>query len=697
MSGDGRDGDGARRAEPERAPTSSAPWWRDAVVYQVYVRSFADANGDGIGDLAGVRARLPYLRALGVDALWFNPWYPSPLADAGYDISDYRVDRPGVRDARGGRAADRRGARARHPHDRRHRPEPRLERAPVVPRGARRAAGLAGARALLVPAGERRGRRAAAERLAVDLRRLRRGRASRRTASGTSTCSPPSSPTSTGSTRTSGPSTRTSSASGSTAASRACASTRPRCSSRTPGSRRSGRTRGPGEHPFTDRDELHEIYRRWRAIADSYEEPRVLVGEIWLPDAERFARYLRPDELHTAFNFDFLACPWEPGPMRASIESALAAHAPVDAPATWVLSNHDVTRPVTRYGRADTSFRLRVQARGDARPISHAARGARAPPRCSRWRCPARCTSTRARSSGCRKSENIPSDRRQDPMWQRSGGVDPGRDGCRVPLPVVGRDPALRLQPERRGAPLARPARRLGAAHGRGAERRPGVDAQPLPRRPAHSPRGAVGRRDAALRWLDYGDDVIAFARGDRFICIVNFGPRPVELPAGADVLIGSDELEGDALPQDTTVWLLQAGDQAPFDAGSRPNGTQHPIRSTKGRTMKSKGRAMPSIRMGATVAAVSLLAVACRLGLESRDELDADGHDQRRVADPRKHEGGDAGVQRSGRRVREGEPDDQGQLGPVPVDGADVRREARRRNAADGVHGPVHRRALAR
>ena len=65
----------------------------------------------------------------------------------------------------------------------------------------------------------------------------------------------------------------------------------------------------PGEHPFTDRDELHEIYRRWRAIADGYDEPRVLVGEIWLPDAERLARYLRPDELHTAFNFDFLALP----------------------------------------------------------------------------------------------------------------------------------------------------------------------------------------------------------------------------------------------------------------------------------------------------------------------------------------------------------------------------------------------------
>ncbi|MCW2645634.1 MAG: alpha amylase catalytic region, partial [Pseudonocardiales bacterium] len=65
-------------------------WWRDAVVYQVYVRSFADGNGDGTGDLAGVRSRLPYLRDLGIDALWFNPWYPSPMADSGYDVADYR-------------------------------------------------------------------------------------------------------------------------------------------------------------------------------------------------------------------------------------------------------------------------------------------------------------------------------------------------------------------------------------------------------------------------------------------------------------------------------------------------------------------------------------------------------------------------------------------------------------------------------
>ena len=102
-------------------------------------------------------------------------------------------------------------------------------------------------------------------------------------------------------------STRTSCASGSTAASAACASTRRRCSSRTRRCPTSTR-RAAEPHPFADRDELHEIYRAWRRIADYYEQPRALIGEVWLPDRERFARYLRPDELHTAFNFEFLAC-----------------------------------------------------------------------------------------------------------------------------------------------------------------------------------------------------------------------------------------------------------------------------------------------------------------------------------------------------------------------------------------------------
>ena len=195
-----------------------------------------------------------------------------------------------------------------------------------------------------------------------------------------------------------------------------------------------------GRAPVHGPRQLHEIYRRWRSIADGYAEPRVLVGEIWLPDAERLARYLRPDELHTAFNFDFLACPWEPRPMRASIEPALAAHAPVDAPTTWVLSNHDVTRPVTRYGRADTAFAFESKRAGTPTDLELGTRRARAAALLA-MALPGSMYVYQGEELGLPEVEDIPSDRRQDPMWLRSGGVDPGRDGCRIPLPWAGDRP----------------------------------------------------------------------------------------------------------------------------------------------------------------------------------------------------------------------------------------------------------------
>ncbi|HWB21556.1 MAG TPA: alpha-amylase family glycosyl hydrolase, partial [Gaiellaceae bacterium] len=331
---------------------------------------------------------------------------------------------------------------------------------------------------------------------------------------------------------------------------------------------------GPGEHPYIDRDELHEVYRRWRGIADSYPEPRVLIGEIWLPDAERFARYLRPDELHTAFNFDFLACPWEPGPMRASIVSALAAHAPVDAPATWVLSNHDVTRPVTRYGRADTAFSFETKREGTPTDLERGRRRARAAALLA-MALPGSMYVYQGEELGLPEVEDIPSARRQDPMWLRSGGVDPGRDGCRVPLPWsdskqpygFSRDDASRLwldQPDD-WAPLTVEAQ----------------EADPesmlsLYRDGLRLRRLAPWGDDASLRWLPSEDSVLAFARGERFSCIVNFGPQPVALPAGAEVLIASDHLEGGELPQDTSVWLHQAEGQAPF--GAESNRTEHSI-----------------------------------------------------------------------------------------------------------------------
>ena len=202
----------------------------------------------------------------------------------------------------------------------------------------------------------------------------------------------------------------------------------------------------PGSHPLHDRDELHDIYRSWRAVADSYPGHRVLVGEVWLQDIDRFARYLRPDELHTAFNFDFMARPWDATSLRESIDATLAAHAPVDAPATWVLSNHDVTRPVTRYGREDSSFAFSRKRSGTPTDPALGRRRARAAALLTAA-LPGALYIYQGDELGLDEVD-VPAGEIQDPMHARSGGVDPGRDGCRVPLPWSGETEPFGFSPD---------------------------------------------------------------------------------------------------------------------------------------------------------------------------------------------------------------------------------------------------------
>jgi alpha-glucosidase len=580
-------------AEPQAESVVEDRWWRDAVVYQVYIRSFADANGDGIGDLAGVRSRLPYLRDLGVDALWFNPWYPSPLADTGYDISDYRSIDPafGTLDEAQQLIAEARALGIRtivdivpnHVSDQ----HPWFQEAIASPSGS--------------PARDRFWFRPGT---GVDGSEAPNGWQS----------------------IFGGPAwTRTTDANGNPGDwylhlfapeqpdlnwthpdvwtehedvirfwfDRGVAGVRIDSAAllvKDPALAEETADSAPGEHPFQDRDQLHEIYRRWRAIADSYVEPRVLVGEVWLPDAERFARYLRPDELHTAFNFDFLACPWEPGPMRTSIDSALAAHAPVGAPATWVLSNHDVTRPVTRYGRADTSFAFESKREGTPTDLARGTRRARAAALLA-MALPGSMYVYQGEELGLPEVEDIPSDRRQDPMWHRSGGVDPGRDGCRVPLPWAGQRPPFAFSADGAGRPwLDQPAD--WAPLTVEAESDDPASMLNLYRSGLRLRQSLPALGDGDLRWLPSSDSVLAFARGEDFICLVNFGPDPVDLPDGASVLLASSELEGGALPYDSTVWLRQTHPQD-------PSGVRSPRADTSDRSSQPVSGTVPVLRKG--------------------------------------------------------------------------------------------------
>ncbi|MFE1512252.1 alpha-amylase family glycosyl hydrolase [Streptomyces sp. NPDC058726] len=519
-------------------PHRNDDWWRSAVIYQVYVRSFADGDGDGTGDLAGVRARLPHLAELGVDALWFNPWYLSPMKDGGYDVADYRAIDPAfgtlaeaeklIAEARElgirtiidivpnhvsdqhpwFRAALAGGAARELFHFR----PGRGEHGELPPNDWRSEFG--GPAWTRLPGGDWYLHLFAPEQPDLnwahpavrqeheDILRFwfERGVAGVRIDSAALLVKDPRLPDLTG--------------------------------------------RGP--HPYVDRDELHGIYRAWRAVADEY--GAVFVGEVWLPDTERFARYLRPDELHTAFNFSFMTCPWDAERLRTSIDETLAEHAPVGAPATWVLANHDVTRTVTRYGRADTGFDFATKAFGTPADLCLGTRRARAAALLS-LALPGAVYVYQGEELGLPEAD-IPLDRIEDPMHARSGGTDPGRDGCRVPLPWTADAPHAGFG----GAPwLPQPAGWASYAADRQA-RDPGSMLSLY--RAAIRLRPAFG--DGPLTWLPTADGVLAFTRADgTALCVVNLADPPATLPAHTAPLLASGPLSPDGrLPKDTAVWL---------------------------------------------------------------------------------------------------------------------------------------------
>ena len=556
-----------RTAGPQEGSGSAdadAQWWRRAVIYQVYIRSFADGNGDGIGDLAGVRSRLRYLLELGVDAIWFTPWYLSPLADGGYDVADYRAIDP----AFGSLAeAERLIAEARdlgirtivdivpnHVSDQHPWFQAALASAPGSPERARfwfrpgrgrdgdempnewvsnfsgptwtrtqNPGGTPGEWYLHLFSAQQPDLNwshpdVRAEHEAVLRFWFDRGVAGVRIDSAALLVKDPALP-------------------------------------EVPADPR------PGEHPNTDRDELHDIYRGWRGVADSYSDNRILVGEIWLPDIERFAKYLRPDELHTAFNFDFLARPWDAASLKESIDSTLAAHAPVGAPATWVLSNHDVTRPVTRYGQEDSSFAFATKRHGTPTDLELGRKRARA----AALLCAALPGSLyiyQGEELGLDEVQDLPAHQLQDPMYLRSGGADPGRDGCRVPLPWSGTRPPFGFSPAGATAEpwLRQPGRWTELT----------VEAeQKDPRSMLSLYRSMLGIRrentdlvEGNLRWLASADDVLSFARGERFVCVTNFSSHPIELPSGCSLLLASADLTEGRLPSDASAWLRFDQDQ---------------------------------------------------------------------------------------------------------------------------------------
>jgi alpha-glucosidase len=282
----------------------------------------------------------------------------------------------------------------------------------------------------------------------------------------------------------------------------------------------------------------------------------VFVAEAVVAGPERLARYVRPDELHTSFNFDYLRAPWDAGSLRTAIEGTLAALAPVGAPPTWVLSSHDETRHVTRFGRAASGAATMGFDASSPADLVLGLRRARAAALLT-LALPGSAYLYQGEELGLPEVEDLPEDVLQDPTWERSGHTARGRDGCRVPLPWSGDRPPFGFTADgvRPWLPQPEAWRVLTTA----AQRADPASTLSLYRTALRLRRSLPGPADEApLTWHDLADDVLAFDRGSRFRCIVNLSDRPVPLAGHGEPALTSEEV-GEELPPDTAAWLRTA------------------------------------------------------------------------------------------------------------------------------------------
>ncbi len=535
---------------------SDQPWWRDAVIYQIYPRSFADANGDGIGDLPGIRSRLPYLRDLGIDAVWLSPFYLSPQADAGYDVADYRTVDPifgTVADARGlVTDAHDLGLRVivdlvpNHSSDQHEWFQQALAEGPGSPLRARYHF--------------RDGRGSQGELPPNDWPSIFGGPAWTRLPDGQWYL-------------------------------HLFAPEQPDFNWDHPAVADEFRTilrfwldlgvdgfridvahglvkeaglpdlgrpaewhlLDIGESPCFDRDGVHEIYRSWRRILDEYPGERIAVAEAWAPTLARVADYVRPDELHQAFNFSYLGTSWRVSAQRQVIDASLAAMGAVGAPATWTLSNHDVVRHSNRLMQ-DTQGDVAGRKPADVDPVAGLRRARAAS--LLLLALPGSAYLYQGEELGLPEVIDLPPEARQDPAFHRATGQDGYRDGCRVPIPWSGTSAPYGFGPE--GGPSWLPQPSSWASLSVAAQ--DGVTGSTLSMyRDALALRRKVFAVADDLTWRDAPEGVLAFDRGSGVRCTVNMGAAPVRIDCPGSPLIASGPItvvEGVAvIPPDTTVW----------------------------------------------------------------------------------------------------------------------------------------------
>ena len=532
-----------------------AEWWRTAVIYQIYPRSFADASGDGIGDLPGITSRLDDLASLGIDAVWLSPFFTSPQKDAGYDVADYRDVDP-LFGTLGDfddmlEAAHARGIRViidlvpNHSSDKHVWFQQALAAAPGSPERARYMfrdgqgengdlppnnweSVFGGPAWTRVEDGQWYlhlfdtsqpdfdwTNEEVREEFRGTLRFwLDRGVDGVRVdvahglvkAEGLPDYTPPENADSMG---------------------------------------------GEEPVPYWGQEGVHDVWRDWHRVLAEYEGDRALCAEAWLPTVDETAKWVRPDEMHQAFNFPYAMSEWDAEQLREIISESLRAFPAVGAPATWVLSNHDVIRHATRLAMPGHPQGHGVGPATEGKPDPAAGlRRARAATALM-LALPGSAYVYQGEELGLPEAMELPDDVREDPTWFRTNGERYGRDGCRVPLPWSAADPAFGFSPTGESW-LPQPAD--WSALARDVEEQDPESTLWL-YRTLLATRRAHDLGAAQLEWLDgYGDDVIAVRTGDVTV-IANVGTEPVALPAGT-LLVASDTFEGGELPADTTVWI---------------------------------------------------------------------------------------------------------------------------------------------
>ena len=543
-------------------------WWRTAAIYQIYPRSFADSSGDGIGDLPGITSKLESLAALGIDAIWLSPFFVSPQHDAGYDVADFTDVDPLF-----GTLADFDEMRERahelglrvivdivpnHTSNEHAWFKQALAAAPGSPERARYifrdGKGPDGAEApnnwqsvFGGPAWTRAHREDGEpdqwylhlfdstqpdlewtnEEVKEEFDRVLRFWLDRGVdgfrvdvAHGLAKAEglPDYTPT-------------------------------------------EGAGSMGGEEqdvPYFAQEGVHDVWRRWRKVLDEYPGERILAAEAWISPLSKMAKWVRPDEMHQAFNFGYLEADWNAAAQRAVIDESIEEFAKVGAPSTWVLSNHDVVRHASRLalpfdnpqgdgigpkspGRPDTEVGLRRARAASALMLA----------------LPGSAYIYQGEELGLPEAIDIPDDAREDPTWHRTNGERYGRDGCRVPIPWTSSDAAYGFSPTGK-AWLPQPAD--WAEYARDAQE--GVENSTLEMyTKALHVRRDLGLASTTLEWVEgLPEGVLGFQVGDVTV-FANISGEDFSLPDG-EVILASTPVDA-SVPADTTVWMARGADAA--------------------------------------------------------------------------------------------------------------------------------------